>query len=161
MSNYFTNAFIPIGLWGVAGLLQKISTNHISGEFSTLCFLLAFLPVAVLILLLQPMQRPLSLNTWLLVGALGLSFSLGNLAILIAFANAGKASVITPLTGLYPMVSIPIAIVFLREQISTREWLGIGLALASVVALSRETAAAKADSTLQPVTNHETDHHPS
>ena len=159
MSKWFANAFIPIALWGVAGLLQKISTNHISGEFSTLCFLLAFLPVAVLILLLQPLHRPVALNTWLLAAALGLSFSLGNMAILIAFANAGKASVITPMTGLYPVVSVPIAIVFLREQVSAREWMGICLALASVVALSRETPAAKADSTFQHATNHETDHH--
>jgi transporter family protein len=151
VSNWFANAFVPIALWGIAGLLQKISTNHISGEFSTLCFLLAFLPVAALLLILQPLHQLPSLNTWLLAAALGLSFSLGNMAILIAFANAGKASVITPLSGLYPVVSVPIAIVFLGEHITAREWLGIGLALASVVALSRELPASKATSTIQPL----------
>jgi uncharacterized membrane protein len=74
----------------------------------------------------------------MLVSALGFFFGLGNLAILLAFAREGKASVIAPLAGLYPVVSIPIAILFLGEKVSGREWLGIGLALTAVVALAWE-----------------------
>ncbi len=143
LSGWLAYALVPIACWGVAGLLQKISTNHVSGELSTLSFLAAFLPVAVIILLRQPLQGPLVLKTWLLVVALGLFLGLGNLAILSAFACGGSASVITPLTGLYPVVSVPVAILFLGERISGREWTGIGLALASVVALSRENPATK------------------
>ena len=141
-------ALIPIALWGVAGLLQKISTNHISGELSTLLFLAAFVPVALIILFLQPMPEAVALKTWLLVVALGLFFSLGNFAILAAFANAGKASIITPLTGLYPVVSVPVAIFFLGEKITARETTGIALALVSVAALSCEKPTAKDSSTL-------------
>lgn len=134
-------ALIPIGLWGVSGLLQKISTNDISGELSALWFLAAFVPVAVALLFLQPLAGPVVFKTWLLVMALGLFFSLGNFAILLAFASAGKASIIAPLAGLYPLVSVPIAIVFLGEKIGPRETAGIIFALVSVAALSFEKPA--------------------
>lgn len=135
-------AFIPIVLWGVSGLLQKISTNDISGELSTLWFLAAFLPVAVILLLLQPLAGPIPIRTWPLATALGLFFGLGNFALLAAFARRGKASIIAPLAGLYPLVSVPIAILFLGEKVSPRETVGIVVALASVAALARETPAA-------------------
>ena len=73
---------------------------------------------------------------WLWVIGLGFFFALGNLAILIAFAREGKASIITPLTALYPVVSIPLAILLLGEKISAREAIGIFFALGSVAALS-------------------------
>jgi transporter family protein len=143
MNHWLIFALIPIGLWGVSGLFQKISTNDISGELSALWFLAAFVPVAVALLLLQPLAGPVAPRTWLLVVALGLFFSLGNFAILLAFASAGKASIIAPLAGLYPVVSVPIAIAFLGETITGRERAGIVVALASVVALAWEKPSAK------------------
>ena len=141
LSRWLAFALIPIALWGVPDLLQKMATNHASGEVSTLWFLLAFVPVAIVILLTQPWPQQITSKTWLLVGALGLFFSLGNYALLAAFASQGKASIITPLTALYPVVSVPMAIFFLGEKVGEREWLGIGLALASVAALSYEKPA--------------------
>ena len=60
-------------------------------------------------------------------------------------------SVITPLAGLYPLVSIPIAILLLGERIGWRESLGITLALISAAALSCESRPAPSEiSTLKP-----------
>ena len=36
-------------LWGVAGVLQKLATNHISTELCTVLFAAAFVPVAVVL----------------------------------------------------------------------------------------------------------------
>lgn len=129
----------PIAFWGAAGFLQKLSTNHISGEFSTLWFLGAFIPAAVLMLMREPLPSQITPNTWLIVIGQGFFLALGNFAILVAFASQGKASIITPLTALYPVVSVPVAIFFLGEKVGVRETIGILLALASVAALSCET----------------------
>jgi drug/metabolite transporter (DMT)-like permease len=137
-------ALIPIACWGVAGFLQKLSTNHISGELSTLWFLAAFVPVAVFILARESLPTAITSQTWLAAVALGLFFALGNYAILAAFASHGKASIITPLTALYPIVSVPIAILFFGERIGWRESAGILLALGSVAALSYEEAVPNA-----------------
>ena len=82
--------------------------------------------------------------------ALGLFFSLGNFTLLMAFASSGKASIIAPLAGLYPLVSVPVAIVFLGEKIGLRETAGIALALVSVAALSFEKPAAANSTTCSP-----------
>lgn len=140
LSPALSYALGPIALWGVAGFLQKLSTNEISGELSALAFLSAFIPVALVILWREPLAAGLVPGrTWMLVAALGLFFALGNFAILEAFASHGKASVIAPLAGLYPVVSVPIAILFLGERIGPRETAGIALALVSVTALSYDT----------------------
>ncbi len=135
-------ALLPIGLWGVSGLLQKISTNDIPGELSALWFLAAFAPVSAGLLLFQPLATTPTFKVWLLVAGLGLFFSLGNYAILLAFAQDGKASIIAPLASLYPLVSVPIAILLLGERIGPRETAGIVVALVSVATLAWEKPSA-------------------
>src|SRR5688572_29390271 len=141
LTGWLAYALVPVVLWGVGGLLQKISTNHISGEASTFWFLIAFVPVAIALFLWEPLRSMPTPRTWALAMALGLLFSLGNLALLFAFARDGKASIIAPLAGLYPAVSIPVAILFLGERVTPREWGGIVLALLAVAALSCELKA--------------------
>jgi uncharacterized membrane protein len=140
LSRWLMLALLPIALWGAAGFLQKLSTNHISAESSTLWFLGAFIPFGVFFLVQEPLPAVITSKTWLLVVAQGFFLALGNLAVLAAFAHQGKASIVTPLTALYPVISVPIAIL-LGERIATREASGIALALVSVVALSYETPA--------------------
>jgi uncharacterized membrane protein len=142
LSPWMLYALLPIALWGITGFLQKLSTDDLPGERSTLWFLAAFIPAAALILAAQPVVgKPARIWGWAIV--LGFFFALGNLAILLAFARGGKASIITPLTALYPVVSIPLAVLALHEKVSAREIAGIMLALGSVVALSCQSAPAR------------------
>ena len=143
LSSWLLLALVPIVLWGASGFLQKLSTNHISGESSTLWFLGAFIPFGVFFLVQEPLPAQIKAVTWLLVIAQGFFLAFGNLAVLAAFADHGKASIVTPLAALYPMISVPIAIGFLGESIGVREAVGIFLALVSVTALSYETQPPK------------------
>jgi drug/metabolite transporter (DMT)-like permease len=129
-------ALAAVVLWGITGLMQKMSTNFVSARTSAIWFLAAFIPFAAVILWNNPLPSDISTRTWLLAIALGFTLALGNLTILLAFASGGKASIITPLAGLYPVVSIPIAILWFGERIAGREALGIALALTAVVLLS-------------------------
>jgi transporter family protein len=132
-------ALPPIALWGLSGFLQKLSTNHVSGETSAVWFLAAFVPVSLAILLIQPVPtHSLTPRLTALAAALGLFLAFGNYAVLAAFAQGGRASVIAPLGGLYPLVSLPIAIQFFGERPSLREGLGFTTALVAVLALSLE-----------------------
>jgi drug/metabolite transporter (DMT)-like permease len=130
---------IPIVLWGVTLLLQKMSTEDISARSSALWFLAAFVPLGLAIVAYDPVPAGLSARTWALQLAAGFTLALGNLTILLACASGGKASVVAPLSGLYPIVSIPIAIVFLGEAVATRQAAGIALALVAVVLLTYQT----------------------
>jgi len=70
-----------------------------------------------------------------------LLFGLGNLTLLIAYGLGGKASVVTPMAGLYSLVTIPLAVLILGEKVSGREGLAIALALGAAIALSCDTPA--------------------
>jgi drug/metabolite transporter (DMT)-like permease len=140
-----------VALWGIAALIMKISTSDVSAALSTFWFLAAFIPLTAWILIDQPaflVDRPirwnLSVRDWFVVAALGLTYGLGNLTVLAAYRYGGKASVVTPLTGLYPVVTIPLAILFFDERVGNREWVGIALALVSAVALMCEPKEKKA-----------------
>jgi drug/metabolite transporter (DMT)-like permease len=141
-SGWLPVILLSVVLWGLAGFLQKLSTNHLSGASSALWFLSAFVPVGLLIVVRRPLPEGIDARTWILALGLGLTLALGNCAVLVAYAKEGKASIITPLVGLYPLVSIPIAILLLGERLSGRETLGILLALGSIGMLSWESEPA-------------------
>lgn len=132
-------ALLPIVLWGTCGLMQKMSTNDVSGRTSAIWFLLSFVPVAALIMWFDPLPSGVSNRAWLLAASVGFTLALGNLTILLAFSNGGKASIIAPLAGLYPLVSVPLSIVTLGESIGWRKSIGIACALGAVVLLSMQT----------------------
>ncbi len=142
ISPWLAIALVPIGLWGVSGFLQKLATNHASNELVTFGFLLGFVPAAVLIPVFRPFLWQLTGVTWLWLFLLGLFFGLGNLTLIIAYGTGGRASIVTPMTSLYSLITIPLAVLLLHERITGREALGIVLALLAVVALSRETPTA-------------------
>jgi bacterial/archaeal transporter family protein len=136
-------AILPIVLWGLSGFLQKVATNYLRAETAALAYLSAFIPVGVLFAISEPWPGALTVRTWVVVLALGFFLAFGNFAILAAFERGGKAAVIAPLGSLYPIISVPIAVVLLRESVGKREMIGIACALVSVAALSWESAASK------------------
>lgn len=123
-------------LWGITALMQKAATLHISAQAAALWFLVAFVPLAGVLLLMDPLTKTVDLCSWIAAIVMGFTLGFGNLTILLAFASGGKASIISPLSGLYPLISIPIAIVGFNERLGARELSGVAVALAAVVMLS-------------------------
>jgi transporter family protein len=139
-SNLFAGVLAAIVLWGTAGFLQKVATNRIAGSRAALWFLLAFVPMGAIILMLDPIRERVEMRVVVISAVIGFSLAFGNFAILVALASGGKASVVVPLTGLYPLVAIPIALAQ-GERVGVRESIGIVLAIAAVVMLVKESPA--------------------
>ncbi|MFO1499836.1 MAG: EamA family transporter [Verrucomicrobiota bacterium] len=123
---------------GIEWLSAEDATTRASVELATVGFLSGELPVALVTPIFVPVSLAWPLSTWSVLLGLGLLFGLGNLTLIAAYAGGGKASVVTPLSSLYSVVTIPIAVWTLGERISLREASGILLALAAVVALCWE-----------------------
>ena len=70
MSNWLLLSFFALVCWGITGNTQKLSTNYISSQFSFLGFALAFVPIAILIMLVFPVERAMSPQV-LALGILG------------------------------------------------------------------------------------------
>jgi uncharacterized membrane protein len=150
-SPWLVAALVPILFWGFAGFAQKLATLKISGELATLYFLLAFVPFSVVVRYVLPrfglgFWNGVNERTLTLALLVGLTLALGNFACLVAFAKGGKASIIVPITALYPMISIPIAIFGFGERTNSREAIGIALALLAVLAISIESKAPNPES---------------
>ena len=56
---------------------------------------------------------------------------------LIGFLRrTGQASVVLPLVGLAPLITVILALVWLKESLNRLQWLGVGLATVSIYLLS-------------------------
>lgn len=121
--------------WGVVGLLQKLSTNYISAESSLIWLVVGFLLLEPFFYSGSAAFHYSSLNT---IYALlsGLLNAVGAWALFASLKNGGKASIVAPLTALYPIVVIALVPVILHESVRPLQWVGVGCALISVVLLS-------------------------
>jgi transporter family protein len=117
LSGTVVYAVMPILLWGASGFLQKLATNHLPGEAAALVYLGAFVPVGVFFALGSPWPEALAPRVWVLAAALGFFIAFGNFAVLTAYARGGQASVIAPLSNLYPVISVPVAVLWFSPSL--------------------------------------------
>jgi transporter family protein len=122
-------------MWGIVGLLQKLSTNYISAESALIWLVVGY---GLLLPWVYPGRTIFTYSTrsllWILLSA-GLN-TLGGWALLAAMRSGGKVSIVIPLTALYPVVVILIAPLILHESISLLQGMGVVCALVAVFLLS-------------------------
>jgi transporter family protein len=138
-------AMLALSFWGLTGLTQKLSTNEVSAEYSYTCFAVAFVPIGVVVILTQSLDWRIPAAGWALAILGGVLNGLGSLTSFAAYRSGGKASIVTPLVALYPVVTVASAMAFLGERIGLRETVGIVLALSAAAALSYEPQASQSD----------------
>jgi transporter family protein len=131
-------ALIALVLFGLAGLSQKLSTNRVSSELSFLAFSAAFALIAVVIVVALPHGWNFGVKNWLLGLFAGVLQGFGALASFAAYYSGGKASVVTPLGALYPVVTVLLAVPLLHERLDWRTLLGVIIAIVAGLALSYE-----------------------
>jgi len=132
-----------LACFGVVAALQKLATREISVELCTACFCGAFIPFALGIVAADRagLVGPFSWNpggrAWGISVLYGLLLGGGTLAQFAAF-NSGKASVVTPLTALYPAIVAIAAVPLFGDRPSALIWGAIALSLLAAAALSTE-----------------------
>ncbi len=131
-------ALITLIFWGTTGVTQKLSTNAISTESSFLWFVVAFLPIALVIVLVVPLDWHIKTRVYCLAIVGGALNGLGALTSFKALESGGKASIVIPLCYLYPLVTIFLALILLHERVTRTEIAGIVLALVAAILPSRE-----------------------
>ncbi len=128
-------ATLALLCFGVVGLLQKLSTNLMSAESSLVWVIVGFLVLAPF---LYPGKALLhySSHNLLLIFLAGVLNGLGSWAILAAMKSGGKASVVVPLTAVYPIVVCLLAPFILHEHITPLQDLGIVCGLGAIFLLA-------------------------
>jgi transporter family protein len=132
---WFWYAALVLLSWGIVGIFQKLSTNHISAESLLVWLILGFC-------LFQPFvypDKPLSVYSTrsLIYGLLsGLLSNVGAWGLFAAMKSGGKASIVSPFCALYPLLVVVAAPIVLHESITPVQGTGVLCALIAVVLLS-------------------------
>ena len=127
-------ALLGIFLWGLWGFLSKIGSEAASPLQMQILFTLGMLPVAIGMLV--QMRWKLDRNRGVTYGILsGVATGLGTLGYYAALREQ-NASVVAPVTGLFPVLTVVLAFLVLRERLNKVQMGGMLLALASIVILS-------------------------
>ena len=121
------------GLWGITA---KLAMKEIGLQI-VIWAQVASTAVFPLYFVLFKDLLPLKLETGpvilaLVTGALGI----GGTIMLYLLLRVAPTSIVIPLSALYPVVTILLSLLILREQITPQQWLGIAFALAAIALLS-------------------------
>jgi transporter family protein len=136
-SSWMLLSFATVLLWGSWGLESKIIVDRISPWMNQVLFSIGLLPLLAWILfwknLRQTTGQPKKGAAYgLLTGIFG---GLGNVTFYLALSR-GKASVVVPMVGLAPLMTVVLALVILKESIYSAQVVGVVLALLSIYLLS-------------------------
>jgi transporter family protein len=137
MSHWLWLAMIAVVLWGVVGLLQKVTTNHLSADAVLIWDRIGYLLVLPFLLVGLHLGQLGAKD--ILIGTLdGVINSLGALYLYKSLQSGAKASIAVPLTALYPLLTVVLAVIILGERLNRLHWFGVGLALVASVLISME-----------------------
>jgi bacterial/archaeal transporter family protein len=121
--------------WGIFGFLGKVGSDRISAPQMQIFFTIGVIPVAIVcVIRLRFKIATERLGTFYAV-LMGIFAGLGSLAFFAAM-KIGKASLVAPVTSLYPALTVVLALIVLKERLNKIQVLGLFLAMASIVILS-------------------------
>jgi len=136
LERWFVLALLATTLFALGSFFGKIASN------SDIPFRVYFFEgmgtITVLCMIILLKRNEIFSGFALNIPALlmGLSWGIGTVLFIIVLKDA-KLSVIVPLTGLYPAITVILAFVFLGERLGVREVAGVSLAVVSAVLLSK------------------------
>jgi transporter family protein len=130
---------IVVVLWGLWGLALKYASLNLEWQYvyvaSALGAFLVYTTATLALALtgkLSHVSDYKSLGIALLGGLMG---ALGGLTLIVALRLA-EASIVVPLTSIYPAVTVALSIALLGESVTARKIAGVILAIIAVILLS-------------------------
>jgi uncharacterized membrane protein len=129
MTRWLFYSLLAIAMWGGWGLLGKLT--GLNEWLLTALSTIGVVAVAILLLFSPRLRQGTNLRRGMAVAFVtGIFGNLGNLAYLKAL-KLGEASLVAPYTALYPIVTVVLARIVLRERMNPVQAVGFLLALAA------------------------------
>ena len=131
-------SLLTIVVWGVWGAVSKVSSDAIDADTNQVFFTFGLLPL-ILLVWRASRAKPSDKGHRAGVGwafVTGILGGTGNIAFFHALGTGGKASIVAPVTALFPLVTVVLAVTLLGERIGTAQKIGLGLALLAIYLLS-------------------------
>lgn len=128
-------AVVSLVMWGLWGFFPKLATDNI-GPKSVLIFQNTATILVTIFVLASVNFKPEINSKGIFFSVIsGLAGTVGGLFFLYAISK-GRASVIVTMTALYPIVTIILAFLILKEPISLKQGIGMMFALIAMVLFS-------------------------
>lgn len=138
MPRWLAFSLLTILVWGAWGAISKVASEGVDAYTNQIFFTFGLLPL-IAIVWRSPRnagagpERRKGIAWAFLTGILG---GTGNIAFFRALVMGGKASVVSPVTALFPFVTVILAVTFLHERVGTAQKIGLVLALVAIYLLS-------------------------
>jgi bacterial/archaeal transporter family protein len=134
-------SLVTIVLWGTWGLVSKIASSGMNAYVNQLLYTAGLAPLLAFVAWHvrkneageRSNARTVGVCWAFLTGILG---GVGNIFFFQALVKGGKASIVAPVTALFPMVTVLLAVIVLRERMGRAQWIGLALAFVAIYLLS-------------------------
>ena len=135
MKTWYIYAVLTVVTWGLWGVFSKLASNYSKPKQALLFQTVGVMAFAIVVLFMERFRFEWSLPgfSW---AALGGFFAFVGFLTFFAALDTGKASTVVTLSALYPLVTILLSVSFLHESLTTRQGIGIAVALVASVLLA-------------------------
>ena len=139
MPSWLAYSLLTIVCWGAWGAVSKVASEGVDATTNQVLFTFGLLPLIVVAARSSRLrcgiqaQRRAGIGWAFLTGILG---GTGNIAFFRALVAGGQASIVVPVTALFPLVTVILALTFLRERLGRAQMAGLALALVAIYLLS-------------------------
>jgi bacterial/archaeal transporter family protein len=138
MPRWLAFSLLTILAWGAWGAVSKVASDALDANTNQVFFSFGLLPLILVVWRASRGSgrkdgRSVGIGWAFLTGILG---GTGNLAFFHALRIGGEASIVAPVTALFPLVTVILAMILLHERIGTTQKLGLVLALVAIYLLS-------------------------
>ena len=128
-------AGLTVVAWGVWGVFSKLAATYARPRQTLLFQVVGVMAFGLVVLSLERFHIEWTPQGFSWSAAAGFVNFIGFLAFFAA-VEKGKVSTVIAMSSLYPVVTIVLSVLFLRERISLREGLGIACALVAGLLLA-------------------------
>lgn len=135
MQNWLIYALTATVIYGFWGFFPKLASDYLDPKSAMVYQSLGTVVGALVILATLRFRLPVQVKGITFSMLAGIAGVVGTQFLLMAL-NEGKASVVVPVTALYPIGVILLAVFFLKEALTLRQVCGILLSLASIYLLT-------------------------
>ncbi|GAB1258827.1 hypothetical protein NBRC116494_33290 [Aurantivibrio plasticivorans] len=135
MNQWLLPAIACLTMWGISRFFPKLATNHIDPHSAFFYEVMGEVIVAFGILVMIGFKPNFEWRgaSFALIG--GVFGGLGVLFYLLA-AGRGNVSQLVVVSSLYPIITVLLGVVLLKEQMHLKQWIAMGLGLLAIALVS-------------------------
>lgn len=130
---WFWYSIVCVVCWGAWAILAKLGSREIPPEAMQFIFTVGTLPVGLALLAARGFSIEKSARGICFALSNGVISAIGSVALFAAYHTTGNTYVITVAAALYPILTVILAVIFLRERLTRYQTIGIAFAAVAIV----------------------------